>query len=491
MSYLARIADRVLNRPLLLDPQKAEVILWVLGGRIGVDAPKPAPEENRFIGETRKVAGQRAYGVQSGAAIITIEGSLVNRGDWIGADSGLVAYEGIEAQLAAALGDANVNSIILDFDSPGGEATGMAALAEKIRAARDIKPIVALVNDLAASAAYGLAAQANFILVSPTSIVGSIGVVLLHLDRSKQYDAAGVKPTLIFAGAHKVDGNPFAPLSDAVKSDLQRDVMTFYDRFVEVVAAGRGPRLTVSAARATEARTFIGQEAIDRGLADRLGGIAEAISLAGLLAAEKRVSTGKDPAGRPNGTSSSPGTAPGPTKDAKAMDWKDITAESLRQNRPDLASAIEGDVASKVTAARAEGEASGKAVGAAAERDRLAGIDKLMPVGMEKLRDELKADAGMTPERAAVRYLEAGNAALATRMQGLKDADKNAAVPAAPIASAGGGGATPKFENNEAGWKAEFAAGGTGFAAEEDFVAFKKQEAAGNVRLLTGKRAAA
>lgn len=299
MTQLARIADKVFNRPLLIHPQKAEVILWVLGERIGIDTPKPSPEENRFVGEPKRLAGMRAYGVADGAAIITIAGTLVNRGDWIGADSGLVSYEGIEAQLGAALVDVGVKSIVLDIDSPGGEATGMYALAAKLRAARDRKPVVALVNDLAASAAYGLAAQANEIFVSPTSIVGSIGVVLLHLDVSKQMEMKGQVPTLIYAGAHKVDGHPFGPLPDGVKADLQRDVMTFYDRFVETVAAGRGARTSDKAIRATEARTFIGQEAIAAGLADELGGISEAIARAGLLAA-KLDSTGGN-AVRPNG----------------------------------------------------------------------------------------------------------------------------------------------------------------------------------------------
>jgi signal peptide peptidase SppA len=258
MTHLARIAEKVFNRPLLLHPQKAEVILWVLSERVGVTVDKPTPEENRFVGSPKYVNRQKLYGVQDGAAIITIEGSLVNRGEWIGAASGLVSYEGIEAQVSAALADANVSSIVLDIDSPGGEATGMYALAAKIRSARQIKPVVALVNDLAASAAYGIASQADQILVSPTSVVGSVGVVLLHLDVSKQMEMKGQVPTLIYAGAHKVDGNPFAPLPDTVKADLQRDVMTFYDRFVETVAAGRGDRISESAIRATEARTFIG-----------------------------------------------------------------------------------------------------------------------------------------------------------------------------------------------------------------------------------------
>src|SRR5690606_24272723 len=104
----------------------------------------------------------------------------------------------------------------LDISSPGGEAAGMSGVAELIRAVRQTKPVLAFVNDVAASAAYGIASATDEIVVSPTSILGSIGVVMIHADRSGELAAQGIRPTLIFAGSHKVDGNPFEPLSDAV-----------------------------------------------------------------------------------------------------------------------------------------------------------------------------------------------------------------------------------------------------------------------------------
>lgn len=268
---LVQIADRVLGRPLLIHPTKAEIILHVLQGRIGLDGAALdtlGPEANRFTGNAF-TRGQTTLR-QDGVAIISVIGSLVNRGAWIGARSGMTSYEGLGAQLSDAAADPKVHSILLDIDSPGGEATGMFSLAAKVREVSAVKPVVAVVNDMAASAAYGIASQATEIVVSPTSIVGSIGVVLTHFDRSGELAAKGIKPTLIYAGRHKVDGNPYGPLSDAVMADLQGEVAKFYDQFVGLVAQGRGDRLTETDARATEARTFLGQEAIDRGLADRM-----------------------------------------------------------------------------------------------------------------------------------------------------------------------------------------------------------------------------
>lgn len=87
---------------------------------------------------------------------------------------------------------------------------------------------------------------------------------------SAMLDRKGIKPTLIFAGAHKVDGNPFEPLADAVRQDLQDEVDAIYDLFVKSVAAGR-KGLSPAAIRGTQARTFMGQAAIDQGLADEMG----------------------------------------------------------------------------------------------------------------------------------------------------------------------------------------------------------------------------
>jgi signal peptide peptidase SppA len=276
-STLVHIASRVLNRPLLMEPTKAEVLLHVLEGRLPLEgslAPL-SPDASRFVGKRRAEGpGAYMYAVESGTAIIPIVGSLVNRGAWIGASSGLVSYEGIAAQLRAARDDTAVKSIMLDIDSGGGEATGMFAVAQLVREVAAIKPVVAFVNDVAASAAYGIASSATEIVVSPTSIVGSIGVVLIHMDRTGELAAKGIAATVLFEGAHKADGHPFAgPLSASVRADLQAEIRKFHTQFVTLVGEGRGAKLTADMARATEARTFLGQEAVDRGLADRVASL--------------------------------------------------------------------------------------------------------------------------------------------------------------------------------------------------------------------------
>jgi len=273
MTSLIHIADRVLNRPLLVTRDKAQVILSLLAGRIGVNAPEASRFEGSSVVEDGN-GGRRdvPYRVtKDGVGIITITGSLVNRGAWVGASSGLTSYEGIGFQIKSAVADPAVRSVILDMHSPGGEAIGAFEVAALVRELAASKRTVAVVNGMAASAAYAIVSGAGEIVTTETGVSGSIGVVLLHADFSRQLDREGITPTLIHAGAHKVDGNPFEPLSADVRDDLQAEVNAFYDAFLATVANGRGSRLTAAAARATEARTFIGKAAVEAGIADRIG----------------------------------------------------------------------------------------------------------------------------------------------------------------------------------------------------------------------------
>lgn len=280
MTHLVHVMDRLFGQPLFLLPTKAETIAGVILSRGVADLPlavaaaddAAVPEASRFAGQRYNREETGLVGVADGVAIIHVIGSLVNRGAWVGASSGLVSYEGIAAQIDAAVEGAKrgtIKALAVDINSPGGEATGMFALTAKLRAARDVMPVIAVVNDMAASAAYGIAASADEVVISPTSIVGSVGVVFMHVDRSQAAAKAGVVETAIYAGANKTLG--LGPLTTEARASIQSMVDTFYARFLETVELGRGDRTTAEAARATEANIYVGQAAIDAGLADRIG----------------------------------------------------------------------------------------------------------------------------------------------------------------------------------------------------------------------------
>lgn len=285
MHDLVRIRARVINRPLLVLPHVAETICSVLAERIGVepmvalpDTRERKPNANRFFGDAvMSNRGDVVYTRIGDTGVVTVEGELVNRGAWIGTDSGLTSYEGIETQLIAAASDPKVSRILLDIDSPGGEAVGAMELASMVRKINREKPVYALANGMAASAAYAMASGSTRLYTTPSGITGSIGVVLLHLDHSAQLEKRGIKPTLIFAGAHKVDGHPFGPLPDSVAEDLKAEVNGFYQQFIETVSAGRST-LTEQAIRATEARTYTGKDAVKANIADAVATFDEVLT---------------------------------------------------------------------------------------------------------------------------------------------------------------------------------------------------------------------
>ena len=286
----ARIAARAFNTPLLVEPSKAMAFLSGLGPRIlgrrvemanDVEAPEGAatlPAGASLLAgglaDSYRQHGDAPYPIVDGIAVIEIAGVLIHRGGWIGQSSGQTSYEGIAAQIEAAASDPAVRGLALEIDSFGGEVAGVFDLADRIRAIRGAKPVWAFVAEHAFSAGYALASQADRILLPRTGALGSIGVVVLHADLSGQLDQDGVRVTLIHSGRHKVDGNPYQPLPEAVQGDIQREIDVLRFLFAETVAAGRAGRLSQDAALATEAATFRGADAVAAGLADEVTDLA-------------------------------------------------------------------------------------------------------------------------------------------------------------------------------------------------------------------------
>lgn len=263
------LAARVFNVPLLIHPAKLDAIIAGLGARLlggAIDHAAPAPGLFTSAKGERPEAGN--YRMVDGVAVIDVIGVLAHRGGMQPDSSWITGYQDIARSLDAALADTQVTGIVLNIDSPGGEAAGAFDLADKIRAARDVKPIHAVAGDMALSAAYLIGSAAESLAVTGTGYAGSIGVVMRHVDFSQQLAAEGIKVTHIYAGAHKVDANPFEPLPAAVRNDLQREIDALHTLFVDKVAVARN--LDAAAVRATEASVLRGADAVAAGLADRV-----------------------------------------------------------------------------------------------------------------------------------------------------------------------------------------------------------------------------
>jgi capsid assembly protease len=230
----AQVFFAFFSAPWAIDPDKYELIRSILFDRIRGD--EPTAERVQAATDARRPESFRQEGK---VAIVPIMGVIVPRGGAMEKSSGAVSAESIGRQVDAAAADKGVNRIILQIDSPGGSVQGVTELAGKIRAARDVKKVIAVADGTAASAAYWLGSQASEFYATPSGRVGAIGVISEYVDRSKADESMGVKSTVITAGKYK-GLNRGEPLSEEGAAKIQADVNHYYDMFVGDVAKGRG-----------------------------------------------------------------------------------------------------------------------------------------------------------------------------------------------------------------------------------------------------------
>ncbi|EHO4881594.1 TPA: S49 family peptidase, partial [Escherichia coli] len=247
---LSHIIAAAFNEPLLLEPAYARVFFCALGREMGaaslsvpqqqvqLDAPGMLAETDEFMAGGKRPA--RVYRVVNGIAVLPVTGTLVHRLGGMRPFSGMTGYDGIVACLQQAMADTSVRGVLLDIDSPGGQAAGAFDCADMIYRLRQQKPVWALCNDTACSAAMLLASACSRRLVTQTSRIGSIGVMMSHVSYAGHLAQAGVDITLIYAGAHKVDGNQFEALPAEVRQDMQQRIDAAHRMFAEKVAMYTG-----------------------------------------------------------------------------------------------------------------------------------------------------------------------------------------------------------------------------------------------------------
>lgn len=275
-SPLSHIATRLFNVPLALKPEKAEIIMAALAERLGIanltrfngDAISLEPMALYDGTETRSVRSDPGYDMAGNVAVVPVHGTLVQKTGALRPYSGMTGYDGIRQAFLTAVDDPQVQAIVLDVDSPGGEVTGCFDLVDTIYGARGVKPIHAILNETAYSAAYALASAADHITVPRTGGVGSIGVICMHVDWSQALTNAGLRVTFITYGDRKADGHPEIPLSKEAVTAFQEQINTMGELFVETVARNRN--IAASKVRDTEAATYLGSAGVELGLADQV-----------------------------------------------------------------------------------------------------------------------------------------------------------------------------------------------------------------------------
>lgn len=345
-------------------------------GALGADIKRRTADET----------GGAGYVIRNGVALIAIEGVLGKRMDIFMYFSGGTSTEDLQNDVIAAVNDSEVTAICYVVDSPGGDVDGTQLAANVIRASAGKKPSVAWVTGLGASAAYWLASQTSAIyLADDTTTVGSIGVVYQHVDRSAADQQRGVKRTEITAGKYKRIASDTGPLTQEGRDYIQQGVDHVYSVFVDTVAAGRNASVEQVLSDMADGRVFMGQQAIDAGLADGIATLSEVIT----MLTDGKVQTVSNTAASASETT--------PTGEV-AMEYT--------QEQYDAA----------VKTAREEGHAAGltegKKQGASAELERVKSIAALKLPGHQALVTEMMFDGTTTPEQAAVKVVGAERAAL-------------------------------------------------------------------------------
>jgi len=242
-------------------------------------APYTATPDGCVYGAKLKVP--RAAGA---VAVYPLRGVIGQHQSWF-TD---VSTESIADTLGGLVANDKVGAIVLAWDSPGGTVSGVPELCEQIRAFQSVKPIYSISDASMYSAAYWLGTAATNTFVVPSGGVGSIGVWTMHMDLSKAYDEIGIDVSLISAGKHKVEGNPFEPLSEEAREAIQADVDEYYTMFLDGVAKNRGVRSSVVESDYGEGRTVLAKAALESGMVD---GVTTLPELLGALVPKRRGSS--------------------------------------------------------------------------------------------------------------------------------------------------------------------------------------------------------
>jgi len=310
------------SRPEFKDEQ-----LW-LGSQqsfnMSLHAAIKASEKPEFASDSgyEDVVVEQLLNVQDGVAMIHIKGSLVSGSAGYGLFYGAVGYDDLRCALSAAVSNPNVSAILLNVDSGGGAVAGVHELSQVISRVNAIKPVVTYAGGVMGSAATWLGRAASYVYCAETSITGSIGIIMVHMERSKMLEEMGVKVTVIRAGAEKALATPYEPLPDKARENFQRQADGLYKIFIGAMADYCQVSYEVADEKFGQGREFLGKEAVSAGLIDKVGTLEDAFAKCMKLGTSKKAETQR-------------GTSASMTTNSKVVQARASTAQAcLADNQP-------------------------------------------------------------------------------------------------------------------------------------------------------------
>lgn len=368
-------------------------------------------------------ADEKPYTMWNGAAVIPISGTITKRASFMSMLYGGASAMWIMHALRTAQADPEVKAIVLSIDSPGGTVSSVESLEEAVRNAHAVKPVVAFGNGMMASAAYWIGSAARSVIVENTAQVGSIGVLMVHYDWSENDRQMGLKRTFISAGHYKALGNDAEPLSREARDEIEGQLNHYYSLFVDAVARNRRTDVQAVLENMADGRIFIGKQAVEAGLADRIGNLETAVDMALAFASEsggrgRIINAGARASGKEN----------------RIMEI--INTEQLAAAYPALVAQVREEAMRSVDTAAAKTEAS------KTERERIMGLAVAHLGEEEGKKFKAIVEAGLTVEqytavRATITAQEPAAAAQTT--EDAKRAEMLAAIKAAGPENPGAG----------------------------------------------------
>jgi signal peptide peptidase SppA len=280
-----RILAAVAATPWAIEPNKGRELASLLSRRV---AGERATVDELTVAATARAASQSRKSKPRPAtvAVIPLHGVMMQRADLLMEACGILSTDQIGQLVDQAADDTSVEAIVLDVDSPGGSVFGTPELAAKVAAAAKQKKVIAVANSMAASAAYYVTSQASEVVVTPGGMVGSIGVVMMHVDESEALKLAGQVVTVIASSDTKKGGVDPGPLSPAWKAQLETLTAGYFDLFVKAVATGRRVAQKTVKDDFGDGGMLLAEAAVKVGMADKVATLDDVLSRYGLSTAD-------------------------------------------------------------------------------------------------------------------------------------------------------------------------------------------------------------
>lgn len=270
MKDYGRIITKINQTPWLITPEGLQTVLSIVSERLENGRLSEDELETRLASLSGRGSNTDEPTIINGVGVLPVQGPIFGKANMMTEFSGATSMEKFQQDFRAMMANDRVDSILMDFDTPGGTSDLIEEVGQEIYDARGTKPIYSSVNTMCGSAGLWLAMQADKVFSTPSGTVGSLGAYTVHQDQSGADAKNGVKFTYIKAGQYKTEGNPHEPLSPEGIQYRQEQVNELMDGFLSAVARGRNTSVEYVKENYGQGRMLTPKNALEVGMIDAI-----------------------------------------------------------------------------------------------------------------------------------------------------------------------------------------------------------------------------